>query len=141
MGDRADFQVMVELGPQTNTQPLANQPDNNSNSKRNSANSLSDDLYAQRQHDKQVSNGNWLENWSKSVKNDQLNNVVLKPKPGLAVGEIDAKSVIPDDEVVKANDLLLKKLRAAVLRKRIANSTDTSVTTTEKGSLDDVSLD
>lgn len=52
LGDRADFQVMLEIGPQTNTQPLANQGDGNSNSKRNTMDSLTETLYAQRQHEK-----------------------------------------------------------------------------------------
>lgn len=52
LGDRADFQVMLELGPQTNTQPLANQEDKNSNNKRNTLETLAETLYAQRQHEK-----------------------------------------------------------------------------------------
>lgn len=51
LGDRADFQVLVELGPQQYTQPLANQGDN-ANNKRNTIDSLSDTLYAQRQEEK-----------------------------------------------------------------------------------------
>lgn len=51
LGDRADFQVLVELGPQTNTQPLANQEDKSSN-KRNTINNLSNVLYSQRQQEK-----------------------------------------------------------------------------------------
>lgn len=43
---------MLELGPQTNTQPLANQEDKNSNSKRNTVESLAEILYAQRQNGK-----------------------------------------------------------------------------------------
>lgn len=52
LGDRADFQVMLELGPQTNTQPLANQEDKNANSKRNTVENLAEILYAQRQNEK-----------------------------------------------------------------------------------------
>lgn len=52
LGDRADFQVLVELGPQQYTQPLGNQGDDNSNSKRNTIDTLADTLYAQRQEEK-----------------------------------------------------------------------------------------
>lgn len=51
-GDRADFQVLVELGPQRNTQPLANQQDNRNN-KRNVPNNLHNLLYAQKLKEKQ----------------------------------------------------------------------------------------
>lgn len=46
---------MLELGPQTNTQPLANQGDSNTNNKRNTLDSLTETLYAQRQHEKKES--------------------------------------------------------------------------------------
>lgn len=51
LGDRADFQVLVELGPQQYTQPLGNQGDN-ANNKRNTIDTLADTLYAQRQEEK-----------------------------------------------------------------------------------------
>lgn len=147
LGDRADFQVLVELGPQTNTQPLANQAENPNNSKRNSVNSLSDELYAKRQHDKKIAKtegATWLENWSKSVKMKKNNEkLVLKPEPGFGIGEIDAKSVIPEDEAVdKANDLLINKLKNAVNSKKSVTSTDSSVIMREKGGeLDNVRLE
>lgn len=47
LGDHADFQVLVELGPQTNTRPLGNE--GNDNNKRNVPNSLRNTLYAQNQ--------------------------------------------------------------------------------------------
>lgn len=118
MGDRADFQVLLELGPQLNTQPLANQNDRET-SKRNIENTLSNNLYALRHSGKNESKGkdlkttteetSWLERWSQSVSNERKQiasrgevqenkkQTQPKPKPGLAVGEIDAKSVIPED--------------------------------------------
>lgn len=56
LGDRADFQVLVELGPQTYTQKLGNQADDSTNSKRNTIDSLSNTLYAQRQEEKKQVN-------------------------------------------------------------------------------------
>ncbi|KAK9753880.1 hypothetical protein QE152_g1550 [Popillia japonica] len=123
LGDRADFQVLVELGPQTNTQPLGNQP-SSTNAKRNV-------LYAQRQHEKtHISNtdgGKWLENWSAYIRDGRPYQVKTKPpikspkiptnsleklneipktnqgdvavdNPVLGIGEIDAKLVIPEDK-------------------------------------------
>lgn len=54
LGDRADFQVMLELGPQINTQKLSNEKEEakSSNSKRNTLDTLAETLYAQRQQDK-----------------------------------------------------------------------------------------
>ncbi|ENN72524.1 hypothetical protein HUJ04_001127 [Dendroctonus ponderosae] len=110
LGDRADFQVLTELGPQTYTQPLANQGDSGA-SKRNTLDTLSNTLYAKRQQEKkerkQKQKGKatapkpageqWLQEWSREMTNEkkQEDSAVLKPKPGIALGEIDAKSVIP----------------------------------------------
>ncbi|XP_044763534.1 uncharacterized protein LOC123320305 [Coccinella septempunctata] len=106
LGDRADFQFLVELGPQKYTQALANEPDKTVSNKRNTLNDLASQLWAQRQEDKrkqqqketQGSKGgdesSWLQNWSSATK-DQLNEGA---RPGLAIGEIDAKSVIPPDD-------------------------------------------
>lgn len=108
--------MLVELGPQTYTQPLGNQGDSNTN-KRNTLNSLSDTLYAQRQKDKkqkeekeisETEGGKWLETWSKSVRQKpeiQDENLPPGAKPGIAIGEIDAKSVIPDDATLKLIEL------------------------------------
>ncbi|XP_068901394.1 uncharacterized protein snsl isoform X2 [Tenebrio molitor] len=115
LGDRADFQVMVELGPQKYTQPLGNQGGGGDNNrKRNTADTFSDTLYAQRQKDKQISDtdgGRWLEAWSKSVrqKKPQAAQLPSGAKPGLALGEIDAKSVIPDDSTLKLTELYKEK--------------------------------
>lgn len=44
------------------------------------------------------SGAEWLKSWRKTVsKTDGTTVTHLKAKPGLAIGEIDAKSVIPDD--------------------------------------------
>lgn len=125
LGDRADFQFLTELGPQTNTQPLANQEDNSVN-KRSSVNNLANILYAQRQHDKKENEvtkmvsvlencpgldvilsvqdnpksegANWLKKWSKTVTKTkplvQESQIIPEnAKPGIGIGEIDAKSV------------------------------------------------
>ncbi|XP_060533088.1 uncharacterized protein LOC132706042 isoform X2 [Cylas formicarius] len=121
LGDRADFQVLTELGPQINTQPLANQGDNNN--KREALNSLSNVLYAQRQQDqkeeeKKASSDTkgkgekWLETWSETVRSEQENETrQFQPKPGLGVGEIDAKSVIPSDYELERIEKLKVKLK------------------------------
>ncbi|XP_031351008.1 uncharacterized protein LOC116176541 [Photinus pyralis] len=99
LGNRADFQVLVELGPQLNTQPLRQVPGSGA-SKRNVPNNLGNYLYAQQQEMKRK-NDSWLDNWKESMQTAR--NVQALPegaKPGLAVGEIDAKSVIPDDSAM-----------------------------------------
>nr|CAH7756231.1 unnamed protein product [Callosobruchus chinensis] len=159
LGDRADFQVMVELGPQTNTQPLANQGDGNTN-KRNALNNLANRLYAQRQHEKKLrekkkideekkktedekvpsstpnSDGAiWLQSWIKSMSKQQpkKKQPPLEPKPGIAIGEIDAKSVIPEDE----DDEKMKKRWENV--KRVFNE-KVKTTTSKADALDNVDL-
>lgn len=155
LGDRADFQVLLELGPQTNTQPLANQGDSNTNNKRNTLENLANTLYAQRQKEKkeklqlqqlkeQLQNqdevkqqdneaSTWLKTWSKDMRNQNeedgiktLLQNLAKAKPGLAEGEIDAKSVIPEDESGEKKPV---KKRAE------------KVKSTTEGALDDVNLD
>ncbi|XP_076253873.1 snustorr snarlik isoform X1 [Rhynchophorus ferrugineus] len=111
LGNRADFQVMVELGPQLNTQPLGNQGGGDNANKRNTINNLANTLYAKRQQEKkekqqvvEVQNTpksegqKWLQAWSKKTTTvDNESRELPKPKPGIAIGEIDAKSVIPED--------------------------------------------
>ncbi|XP_018325516.1 uncharacterized protein LOC108737273 [Agrilus planipennis] len=56
LGDRADVQFLVELGPQTNTRPLANQPDKNGqNRKRSPPDDLIRELYSKHSDKKQYS--------------------------------------------------------------------------------------
>ncbi|KAF2885360.1 hypothetical protein ILUMI_20829 [Ignelater luminosus] len=126
-GDRADFQVLVELGPQTNTQPLGNQ-DTSSSNKRNVLNNLSNTLYAQQKQIKKeharepvtrtsnTDGGKWLNQWSENIKSTQqarqpsvLPQLPTGAKPGLGVGEIDAKSVIPDDSTLALRELYKKE--------------------------------
>ncbi|XP_018566804.1 uncharacterized protein LOC108907551 [Anoplophora glabripennis] len=155
LGNRADFQVLVELGPQTNTQPLANQGDGNR--KRNALNNLANTLYAQRQKDKRIKEeeekrikeqenlttndeseetipsdndgAKWLKSWSKSVnKNKQKDTLAFRPKPGLGVGEIDAKSVIPEDTVLLDQEKRKKQQ-------------EKPTTTAKEGALDSVNLE
>ncbi|KAF5301062.1 hypothetical protein FQA39_LY10881 [Lamprigera yunnana] len=104
LGNRADFQVLVEIGPQLNTQPIRVIP--SGSSKRNVANSLGNTLYAQ-QHD-HASYGEktkWINEWYKNIQKKNEQSVPIGAKPGLAIGEVDAKSVIPDD-----SSLMLEKL-------------------------------
>ncbi|CAH1956664.1 unnamed protein product [Acanthoscelides obtectus] len=162
LGDRADFQVMVELGPQTNTQPLANQGGDGNTNKRNALNNLANRLYAQRQHEKKMkekkkieeerkktektedkaspltpnSDGAiWLQTWIKSMSKQQTKKkqMPLQPKPGIAIGEIDAKSVIPEDE----DDEKMKKRWENV--KRVFNE-KVKTTTSKADALDNVDL-
>ncbi|KAK5638822.1 hypothetical protein RI129_013117 [Pyrocoelia pectoralis] len=105
LGNRADLQVVVELGPQLNTQPLR-QVSSSGGSKRNVANNLSNYLYAQQQQQRKEQEMNekkdsWINNWKKSMQSaKKVQALPVGVKPGLAVGEIDAKSVIPDDSSV-----------------------------------------
>ncbi|XP_023025691.1 snustorr snarlik [Leptinotarsa decemlineata] len=150
LGDRADFQVMVELGPQTNTQPLANQGEEN-NRKRNTLENLAETLYAQRELEKQLlktkppkkkssSDDNaagWLKSWSKSVGRgtSKDESSLLKARPGLAIGEIDAKSVIPEDS--EEDSIFQEKTKNFV---KTMTSTEKS-TTSKEDALDNVDLD
>ncbi|XP_022905694.2 uncharacterized protein [Onthophagus taurus] len=113
LGNRADFQVLVELGPQTNTQPLANQQQPSGSSKRESSDSLRDILWAQRQQEKldrkkttekpQFSNtngGGWLKEWSESMQSKETPQKPVKIiDVPLGIGEVDAKLVIPEDDL------------------------------------------
>ncbi|KAG5873393.1 hypothetical protein JTB14_027035 [Gonioctena quinquepunctata] len=145
LGDRADFQVLVELGPQTNTQPLANQGEEGT-SKRQTLDNLANTLYAQRQHEKKIlkakqsekkpiSNNNgadWLKTWSKSMRgNSQQESMVMKARPGLAIGEIDAKSVIPEDSDLPEQEKNTK----------VAKNTKVITTTSKEDALDNVDLE
>ncbi|KAJ8926203.1 hypothetical protein NQ314_021459 [Rhamnusium bicolor] len=81
----------------------------------------------------------WLKDWSKSVNQNEENEALpLKPRPGLAIGEIDAKSVIPDDSTLLAQEMKKKKLEQI----RIVVSTEKPKTTTSKeDALDNVDLE
>ncbi|KAL1502830.1 hypothetical protein ABEB36_007917 [Hypothenemus hampei] len=114
LGDRADFQIITELGPQIYTKKLVNQEDDGNTNKRSTLDNVANTLYAQRQQEKlqqqkekpkdvKFQGENWLKKWSASMKkqqNQQQQNheVPTNGKPGLAIGEIDAKSVIPEDD-------------------------------------------
>lgn len=65
---------MLELGPQTNTQPLANQGEGNTSSKRNTLNTVAATLYAQRQHEKKEREQK-LQKEKKKVKNFHLRTI------------------------------------------------------------------
>ncbi|KAK9872805.1 hypothetical protein WA026_019588 [Henosepilachna vigintioctopunctata] len=127
LGDRADFQFLTELGPQKYTQPLANEPDKTVSNKRSALNDLASELWAQRQEDKKRAQnnrpeeqvgvdtkaGSWLQNWSNGMKKRKPVTVPEKShihddeiRPGLGIGEIDAKSVIPEDESFLLKTLL-----------------------------------
>ncbi|XP_056636648.1 uncharacterized protein LOC130445144 [Diorhabda sublineata] len=124
LGNRADFQVLVELGPQTYTQPIQNQNPKENTNKRNTLETLADTLYAQNnelkrlkaqiqneeasipvknEENKSIDNitgseaADWLKRWSASAEKTS-DYVSVGVKPGLGIGEIDAKSVIPEDE-------------------------------------------
>ncbi|KAK4878077.1 hypothetical protein RN001_010583 [Aquatica leii] len=113
LGNRADFQVLVEIGPQLNTQPIRRVPASGS-SKRNIVNNLSNTLYAQQQYNKKVTKQGegtkWIDQWRNTMQTvtEQKQEIPVGAKPGLALGEVDAKSVIPDDTT-----LMLQKLYQA----------------------------
>ncbi|XP_050501901.1 uncharacterized protein LOC126881585 [Diabrotica virgifera virgifera] len=164
LGNRADFQVLVELGPQKYTEPLGNQVPQEGNRKRNTLETLKDTLWAQNQELKRLKaelqkeeriaqrnkqksqhnevikkstntvpnldGANWLRSWSSSI-NKRQHPTPMKAKPGLGVGEIDAKSVFPEDEADT-------KERQAMDQ---ARSHKTSATTSKADALDNVSLD
>lgn len=80
----------------------------------------------------------WLKSWSNSMtENKKTQDVPLKAKPGLAIGEIDAKSVIPDDI-----DQLPREIGNIVTSTKIIPIVSPNKATTPKeGSLEDVDLE
>lgn len=73
-----------------------------------------------------------------------------RPRPGLGIGEIDAKSVIPDDSVLELEELYKKqkqnsgpqKIRIKTKKEETKISTEKPNTTTSKmDALDNVNLD
>ncbi|KRT84068.1 hypothetical protein AMK59_1132, partial [Oryctes borbonicus] len=161
LGNRADFQVLVELGPQTNTQPLGDQPQpSSSNSKRNSPDTLANVLYAQRQREKahfsNTDGGKWLKEWSQYIKdgppyigkplktqkiprnkpgrvNEAVKTKEHRPietvNPVLGIGEIDAKLVIPEDDIGNKKETLR------------TTEAPRQTTTSKKDALDNVTID
>ncbi|XP_017771881.1 PREDICTED: uncharacterized protein LOC108559205 isoform X2 [Nicrophorus vespilloides] len=142
LGDRADFQVLVELGPQKNTQKLGNQ-DDGGNRKRNVANNIVSNLYAQRQREKDhISNtdgGSFLQQWSQNMGSKKQPITYEDEEPTrieLGIGEVDAKQVLPEDSVVNLAKLYdNRKTPTDVTTKKPAT------TTSYKDALDNVDLD
>lgn len=60
-------------------------------------------------------------------------------KPGLGIGEIDAKSVIPEDSVLKLENLYRKRSKLNI--KKQITTLRPETTTSFKDALDNVSLD
>jgi len=169
LGDRADFQVLVELGPQTNTQKLANQGDENGNNKRNTMNSLANQLYAQRYKEKQqtqekpqnekqndqitnTDGGKFLEQWKKDVSGpkpeaiiETTGNADSTNRIPLGIGEVNAKDYIPDDDQIKYEELMqlykvLKQYTTTTLKPK-TTTIKPKTTTSYKDALDNVDLD
>ncbi|CAG9861240.1 unnamed protein product [Phyllotreta striolata] len=169
LGDRADFQVLVELGPQMYTRPLANQGTDNSANKRSTLENLANTLYAQNQEIKRLKleqqklektnkeekketqkkpikpeikqnpspeAAEWLKNWSLLAKND-VKQSVIKPKPGLGIGEIDAKSVIPPEE----DDEDIEEIKVEISNPSGVSTMKPKLTTSKEDALDNVDLD
>lgn len=63
---------------------------------------------------------------------------LFRAKPGLGIGEIDAKSVIPEDSILKLENLYGK--RSELIKKQTTTVRPKS-TTSSKDALDNVSLD
>lgn len=83
--------------------------------------------------------GQWLRAWSKSVsKKKQNDGAALKPKPGLGIGEIDAKSVIPEDSVLLVEEM--KKKKAEKIKVTVSTEKPTA-TAAEEDALDNVDLE
>ncbi|KAL3272003.1 hypothetical protein HHI36_022471 [Cryptolaemus montrouzieri] len=152
LGDRADFQVLVELGPQKYTQPLANEPNKVVSNKRNTLDDLASQLWAQRQEDKRQQQqqkesnqppseaNSWIQSWSNGMKNkgppqtiQTLQITEDEVKPGLGIGEIDAKSVIPEDRKsdIRTSYLTDKQIPVKVT---VTSTTEKLYTTKESSS-------
>ncbi|KAJ8706267.1 hypothetical protein PYW08_010893 [Mythimna loreyi] len=82
-GNHADFQVMFELGPQTNTQPLTGQgfQSTSSNAKRQ-ANSPPPSKYNKNKEKYGSDGSKYLQNWAQKMKFPQKLSQNTQPKPG-----------------------------------------------------------
>lgn len=101
--------------------------------------------------------GKWLDQWSKGVQGQQQPQVQQEPATGLGVGEVDAKSVIPDDAILKLMELYRKRQEEAKKEEKkneettatpkdvIANKERTTLkpvtTTSKKDALDNVEIE
>lgn len=168
-GDRADFQVLLELGPQKDTQPLANQGD--SANKRAAAHTLANALYAQSLRNKEqeqkqqrqptisdTKGGEFIKQWSDDFNQPQQQPAVNEPpkqvpveeaptKFTLGIGEVDAKDYIPEDATdPPANPQSALEMLAQMYDKKkplVAKPTvkPPRTTTSWKDALDNVDLD
>ncbi|XP_026740008.1 uncharacterized protein LOC113502624 [Trichoplusia ni] len=82
-GNHADFQVMFELGPQTNTQNLTGQgfQSSSSNAKRQ-ANSPPPKLHKNKEKYQTTDGSNYLQNWAQKMKYPPKSNQHHSPRPG-----------------------------------------------------------
>ncbi|XP_044736380.1 uncharacterized protein LOC123298445 [Chrysoperla carnea] len=99
LGEHADFQVLLELGPQTNTRPIGNA---DSPSKRHVQRINSNIIQLLQRPSKptpeKISNtdgGKWLANWQQTMKKPVF---VSEEESVEGLGEIKAADVIPEDD-------------------------------------------
>ncbi|XP_038219984.1 uncharacterized protein LOC119838209 [Zerene cesonia] len=78
-GNHADFQVMLELGPQTNTLPLNGQAFP-TNTKRQAPNPPEKKINKNREKFLQTDAGKYLQSWAQRMKNPQPVNKPIKPE-------------------------------------------------------------
>lgn len=64
-----------------------------------------------------------MDQWSKGIKQQQQPE--QQPESGLGVGEIDAKSVIPDDSVLELEKLYRSKQKAAAETEKLSEASTT----------------
>ncbi|XP_052738813.1 uncharacterized protein LOC112042831 [Bicyclus anynana] len=84
-GNHADFQVMLELGPQTNTMNLTGQPfpkNGNSNNKRQAPSPPPAKINKNREKFLQTDAGKYLQNWAQKMKNPPKPAKIPESRPG-----------------------------------------------------------
>ncbi|XP_059616607.1 uncharacterized protein LOC132261699 [Phlebotomus argentipes] len=104
LGEHADFQVLVELGPQKFTKPIGGEDTTNTNSKRN--------VNPEDYRPPKKETNNWLMNWSQSAKNQELQpedpehpiTAVLMGSP-----KVPTKPLIPESSLKQLLKLYGKK--------------------------------
>ncbi|GAB0099743.1 uncharacterized protein DMENIID0001_156300 [Sergentomyia squamirostris] len=104
LGDHADFQVLVELGPQKFTKPIGETSMTSSNSKRN----VNPDDYSP---PKDATN--WLMNWSQSAKKEPMVKIQdsLNPISSVLMGNqnVPMKPLVPDSALKQLLQLYGKR--------------------------------
>lgn len=132
LGDHADFQVLLELGPQKETRPLGepNKDDQSFNKRQVSASELREQLRQQELMTSTERNAaSWLETWSKGMKPQEK----IKAKPRIkqtAKVALPERAAMPADAVQQLQ--MLYKMANEATESSSTTSSSSSTTTTEE---------